>query len=412
MKFINLPKTLLLLFLFVFNFFALTQAVQAQSGNLENVSDIINTNGYGEYANHSISFNLPWNALPIRTSDWILISMTNFSNITPPNSITGSIAGGNPQFSVFGKMARITNVAISSGSLVTIGGIAANNPSFDAGFQVAIIIAEDEAGTLIKNIATVTSTTNQGNVAITASIDTPQSRLVISGEGSPQSFITFTEDGAVIGTEVSAFNGYFGHVFSGIEPGDHQITFYAVDKYNLSTSPITLSIYTPTFQETTVSNQLLSPTISIDKTQYMLGDPIIATGTATPDSTITIFTEAPLRAYTTTTTNSGDWTYTISDTNTYMLGDYHIHALAQTTEGVTSLNSPSIGFRMSSSTSSSGEACGNITKGDLNCDSKIDLTDFSILMFYWGTNNASSDMNSDSLVDLTDFSIMMYWWGT
>lgn len=51
--------------------------------------------------------------------------------------------------------------------------------------------------------------------------------------------------------------------------------------------------------------------------------------------------------------------------------------------------------------------------GDLNWDRSINLTDFSILMYYWGQTPPTwpcPDINKDGTVDLTDFSIMLYWW--
>jgi hypothetical protein len=51
--------------------------------------------------------------------------------------------------------------------------------------------------------------------------------------------------------------------------------------------------------------------------------------------------------------------------------------------------------------------------GDINKDGKINIVDFSILMYFWGQTNPSNpcaDLNKDGIVNLTDFSIMLYWW--
>jgi len=49
--------------------------------------------------------------------------------------------------------------------------------------------------------------------------------------------------------------------------------------------------------------------------------------------------------------------------------------------------------------------------GNLNSDGRIDLIDFSILLFNWGIpKNPATDLNQDGKVDLVDFSIMLYWW--
>lgn len=48
---------------------------------------------------------------------------------------------------------------------------------------------------------------------------------------------------------------------------------------------------------------------------------------------------------------------------------------------------------------------------DLNADKKVDLVDFSILLYNWGEpKNPKADLNNDGIVDLVDFSIMLYWW--
>lgn len=50
---------------------------------------------------------------------------------------------------------------------------------------------------------------------------------------------------------------------------------------------------------------------------------------------------------------------------------------------------------------------------DLNGDRRIDMADFSILLFYWGRQGNAIrryDFNHDSVVDLADVSILLYYW--
>ena len=49
-------------------------------------------------------------------------------------------------------------------------------------------------------------------------------------------------------------------------------------------------------------------------------------------------------------------------------------------------------------------------RSDINKDGKVQLTDFSILLFNWGTDSTESDINIDGRVNLTDFSIMLFCW--
>ncbi|MCD4762343.1 hypothetical protein K8R32_05300, partial [bacterium] len=53
---------------------------------------------------------------------------------------------------------------------------------------------------------------------------------------------------------------------------------------------------------------------------------------------------------------------------------------------------------------------GECQGADLNKDGRVNITDFSILLYYWSTDDACADQNSDGNVDLTDFSIMMFYW--
>jgi hypothetical protein len=58
-----------------------------------------------------------------------------------------------------------------------------------------------------------------------------------------------------------------------------------------------------------------------------------------------------------------------------------------------------------------GKATSN---SDLNRDGKVNLVDFSILVFWWGTpggnSNPPADINSNAKVGLEDFSILLFNW--
>ena len=49
-------------------------------------------------------------------------------------------------------------------------------------------------------------------------------------------------------------------------------------------------------------------------------------------------------------------------------------------------------------------------RSDLNRDGKVNLVDFSILLFNWKGSDAVADINQDGVVNLTDFSIMLANW--
>ncbi len=49
-------------------------------------------------------------------------------------------------------------------------------------------------------------------------------------------------------------------------------------------------------------------------------------------------------------------------------------------------------------------------RADLNRDKKVNLVDFSILLFNWKTGDSVADINQDGDVNLQDFSIMLFQW--
>lgn len=59
-------------------------------------------------------------------------------------------------------------------------------------------------------------------------------------------------------------------------------------------------------------------------------------------------------------------------------------------------------------------ACQSANQADLNCDGKVDITDFSIMLSYWHTSapykNPRVDIKHNGKLDLSDFSILLYYW--
>ena len=58
------------------------------------------------------------------------------------------------------------------------------------------------------------------------------------------------------------------------------------------------------------------------------------------------------------------------------------------------------------------QSAANPGKSDVNGDGKVDLVDFSVLVYWYHRSNppATMDLNGDGVVDLKDFSIMAFHW--
>jgi hypothetical protein len=159
----------------------------------------------------------------------------------------------------------------------------------------------------------------------------------------------------------------------------------------------------------TISGIYISPTINIDNQSVKQGEQVRIYGQTVPDTDVHIYVHSEEEfVKQTSSQESGAWEL-LFDT-TPLTEEFHTaKSLFQvaTTDGnlIKSGFSRSVSFYV-------GKIGGVVPcpEADLNHDARVNLTDFSILLFYWNTNNTCADQNQNGNVDLIDFSIMMYYW--
>ena len=390
-----------------------SHTAQAAGGGLDLARDSVGTyipdapNIY-----HDIYFVLPVDATQVKNTDWLLIDLPNYRFVSADGAFL--IGGfGSPNFQVIGNQVRISNFALLPGNSLSISGIHANNPDEGVDNHVSLKIATDSSGTVVRNQVTLIPTEGKNVVNVTASILTETSAVTISGYTSPTTFVTLTEGSSVLATTVSDLTGVFNFNISGIDPGTHTFAMYATDALNRSTSETTLTIFLLANMVTSASGILLSPSLSLDKSQIHSGDLLTISGSSKPNSQINIFLEAPLRSYVASSNSSGAWSYVVPSSETTLMspGAYRVYAVTQDSNGGQSNVSPTLNFSVITVTTGSNPApaC-DISHGDLNCNGVTNLVDFSILLYHWNTNHRVADINKDGTVNLVDFSIMMFYY--
>ena len=141
-------------------------------------------------------------------------------------------------------------------------------------------------------------------------------------------------------------------------------------------------------------------------------DPLTISGFSIPDATITIENQkdgvgVSQKIFTTTSDGDGEWSIPV-ETGAFSQGTYKVKAKSVALDGSVSTNYSDYTFY-----GVGQEAEGQIN-ADLNTDGRVNLTDFSILLFWWGgdggNSNPPADINGDGSVSLTDFSIMLFQW--
>ncbi len=174
------------------------------------------------------------------------------------------------------------------------------------------------------------------------------------------------------------------------------------------------STFTTTFDATqgavtTVSGILLPPTIKISPTQANPGDSVTVTGYAAPSASVEILVGNNTKTLTATSLANGSWT-SLLDTKGLSSATYNIKA--RYVDGTGALKRESTyGSVVQLALGVDGKPTSN---ADLNRDGKVNLTDFSILVFWWGTpggnSNPPADINQNGKVGLEDFSILLFNW--
>lgn len=221
------------------------------------------------------------------------------------------------------------------------------------------------------------------------------------GEASPGALVTFLRNGAVIGTQVAGADSSFDNTFTNQDLGSASFSIYDTDTFGrISDTVSNTAIILPTFT-TTLSGYLLPTTFQITIDPLKRPQTQIIRGTTRQDSTVTVFWSGTKYSDSftsqTTSDSAGNWSATPGQT--LHLNSYATSAVVQSPSSNQSPQTTPANFNV-------------ILSADLNNDTRVNLTDFSILMFYYLQNNINkpADINDDSRTNLTDLSIMLFYW--
>lgn len=235
--------------------------------------------------------------------------------------------------------------------------------------------------------------------------ETSDAHVLMSGFAYPYAILTFLRSGVVIGTAVAGSNGLFSRSFS-VEPGVASYAVWARDRSGLISPTVSVTLDVAEDSEVRIDSLSLPPTIAHEH----IGEDGSLTlyGSAFPRSTVRVFNNISsfILQLTIATDFDGDWTYTF-DKSAFNPRNFAYKANYQIEErGILSPFSSILELKLTTCLNS-----------DYNQDGAVNITDLSILLFYWGRplsasaiTNVCVDRNQDQTVDLKDFSVLMYEW--
>lgn len=233
-------------------------------------------------------------------------------------------------------------------------------------------------------------------------------KLELSGLTFPNAPITILRGGQIAGSANSNAAGEFQFTFDNISSGLQSFGVYTVDingsksgTYNFVKNLVAGVINRE-------SNIFLSPTILPSHTSIKQGETISFSGFTAPESAVRIYLDDNFIEEV-AAGSEGAW-HTQLNTQSYPLGTRKI-----TVEAIKNLSKSAQATIFFDVTEKESVLYvpGQYSRSDLNFDGRVNLVDFSILLYYWQQALAEpvkADINRSGSVDFIDFSIMMYDW--
>lgn len=235
-----------------------------------------------------------------------------------------------------------------------------------------------------------------------------ETQISIVGHGYPAQTINILLDTRLVGSVRTTTAGRFEFT-TPASPGTASLGFWSLDNNN--TRSITLNTTFDVTQGaiTNITGIILPPTIRLSAQNVNPSDQVTVSGQAVPNATIEVIVGNNELTQATTSNALGNWSVVL-DTTRLRVAEHTIRARSIT-------GNPPLRAQSNFSTALQlfvGVDGRPTTASDLNRDTRVNLIDFSILIFWWGTDGGDSDppadINGNGRVGIEDFSILLFNW--
>jgi cysteine-rich repeat protein len=230
----------------------------------------------------------------------------------------------------------------------------------------------------------------------------------ISGRAYPSRTINFLLDTESVGSVRSDSAGRFEFATEA-SPGTATLGIWCTDSNNNRSITLNNTFDVTQGAITNLNGIILPPTISVPNQNVNPGELVLVSGESVPNSVVELHVGNNLFTESTSVGADGRWDISL-DTSKLSIAEHTLRA--RTVIGTPPLTTNS---SFSSSLQLFLGVEGKATRpSDLNRDGLINLIDFSILIFWWGTaggdSNPPADINGNAKVGLEDFSILLFNW--
>lgn len=230
--------------------------------------------------------------------------------------------------------------------------------------------------------------------------------VTLEGRAYPKSSVTILIDGVIKDTVIADNRAFFNRKFN-LDSGFHSFAVYSADNKGRRSLTYTFSLNVNKGTISKISGIFIAPTIDIDKSQVRKGEVINILGQTAPSSNVSIFINSEHEIIEAITTDNNGAYFLAFNTNPLNFGDHNVKSRSSLNDNLSAI-SQVISFKVGTKT------IAKILVGDFAKDGRVNIIDFSILLFWWGNTTPQAleiaDINKDKRVDLKDLSIMLFYW--
>jgi cysteine-rich repeat protein len=235
--------------------------------------------------------------------------------------------------------------------------------------------------------------------------------VTINGKAYPNTTVNIIEDGDTIGTVKANQNGDF-QFSTESRPGVTTFGFWANDNAGVRSTTFNTTFDVTQGAVTTVNSVFIPPSVRLSSQTVNSGENLTVTGQSVPNAKIIISIDNGKFIENTTADSNGRFSYVLNGTK-IGTGSHTLRVKFELAQASSAAKSEST-FGPLMSFGIGAPAQNTTLNTDLNRDGKVNLIDFSILIFWWGGNGGNSnppaDINKNGKVGLEDFSILLFNW--
>jgi len=207
----------------------------------------------------------------------------------------------------------------------------------------------------------------------------PSTALTFSGRAYPNSRIIILKNGQFFFETKANSKADFFVSLTTLEPNNYKFSIYGEDNFDRISPIFNFDLILKRNVTTTISGIFLPPTIEVDKIEVLKGEKVKIFGQTVPSGLVTLVIDSVLPSYEIMAETNGVYQYLLETTELNL--KTYIPVVKTTIETTESSENSGASFTVGKKTQRAVKTCESIS-ADLNCDGRVNLVDFSILLFW------------------------------